>query len=98
MAHHLTARVRPPTSPELNADLVARDRFHPAIASGSEWELPEDTRARYDEAIKAVEESKKPEPKPGDDLVIVPLGTSSAVPSRYRNGPSFLSNMCMKRD
>ncbi|KZV65463.1 Metallo-hydrolase/oxidoreductase [Peniophora sp. CONT] len=90
MAHHLTTRVRPPTSPESNADLVARDRFHPAVASGSEWELPEDTRARYDEAIKAVEESQKPEPKPGDDLVIVPLGTSSAVPSRYRNVSGML--------
>ncbi|VDB95582.1 unnamed protein product [Peniophora sp. CBMAI 1063] len=90
MAHHLTTRVRPAIPSELLADLVARDRFHPAVASNSEWELPEDTKARYDEAKKAVEDIMAPEPKPGDDLVIVPLGTSSAVPSRYRNVSGLL--------
>ena len=91
MTHHLHMRVRPPTVPDLPADLVARDRFHPAVAFNSEWELPEETKVRYDEARKAVDESMQPEPQPGDDLVIVPLGTSSAVPSRYRNGTHFSS-------
>jgi hypothetical protein len=35
--------------------------------------------------------------RPGDDVVIVPFGTSSAAPSQYRNGEvsvSIISDIC----
>jgi len=52
--------------------------------------LPSSTRLSHDSAKHVVKdilvEHAKLAPKPGDDVVLVPLGTGSAVPSRYRNG------------
>lgn len=54
--------------------------------------LPELTTKRFFEARQAVAEFSKGDlaaSKPGSDVVITPLGTSSACPTKYRNGGSF---------
>jgi len=70
------------------------DKFHPFIASDKAWKLPGKTQRVYKIARQAVSSElakrKGNSPKPGDDLVVIPLGTSSATPSRYRNVSSIL--------
>jgi ribonuclease Z len=86
-------RMRPPQPPVLDPVLEGRDPFHPAIASGSGWALPEGTREQFAIAkanVQAHQIARNDRPsKPGDDLVVIPLGTSSATSSRYRNGTSI---------
>jgi ribonuclease Z len=80
--------VRPPGSPASPSRVASLDNFHPALANPSliSESLPEATRALYTQLKEEVASVPKPESAPGDDVRIIPLGTSSAVPSKYRNG------------
>jgi ribonuclease Z len=60
-----------------------------AIQSQAPVCLPDLTKSRFSEAKKAVAEFAKSclsAPKPGSDVIITPLGTSSACPTKFRNG------------
>ena len=74
----------PPTVPdESNA-------FHDAITAQEGVELSEDIIAAFEKAkASAVTAVNGREFRPGDDVVVVPLGTGSACPARYRNGTLF---------
>lgn len=65
------------------------DRFHPAVTSPAPTPLPPSTLERFSEAKANIETFRRsgrlPTPK-GADVKILPLGTGSAIPSKYRNG------------
>jgi ribonuclease Z len=60
-----------------------------AVQSSAPVTLHDLTQKWFSEAKKAVADFSKgafPTSKPGYDVVITPLGTSSACPTKYRNG------------
>ncbi|GLB41597.1 putative tRNase Z endonuclease [Lyophyllum shimeji] len=69
------------------------DSFHSTIASEKPPALPAKTAEKFADAKKSVEEhiaSGKLHVPRGADVKIIPLGTGSAVPSKYRNVSSTL--------
>ncbi|KAI0037252.1 hypothetical protein K488DRAFT_39600 [Vararia minispora EC-137] len=88
--------VYPPKPPAPDTFTIRRDFFHPALAQGDAWygSLPKETRARFEAAREAVRiglsEYEARPAKPGDDLEVVFMGTSSAICSRYRNFSGLL--------
>lgn len=66
-----------------------KDLFHPAAEVHAPLALSDLTAKRFQEAKDAVVQyslcSSIPE-TPGSNVIITPLGTSSAVPTKYRNG------------
>ncbi|TRM58741.1 hypothetical protein BD626DRAFT_410082 [Schizophyllum amplum] len=90
---HLT--MRPPGPPV--RDPHALDRFHPvveaSVSTSTPVELTPSTRAAFElarsVAAKRIAEGALPR-LPGSDVTVLPLGTSSAVPSKYRNVSSTL--------
>lgn len=72
------------------------DRFHPAIQSPEDLSLPFLTNKEFTEAKEAVARVSNgsgpaTEHLPGSNIVVTPLGTSSAVPTKYRNGNTSIS-------
>ncbi|KAI0264706.1 hypothetical protein BC834DRAFT_882205 [Gloeopeniophorella convolvens] len=89
MESHAVVDVRPPRLLATDPLLAARDRFHPVVASEMPLELSSETREKFSKAQRVVssrmaELAGRP-PKPGDELVVISLGTNSAISSRYRN-------------
>ncbi|KAI0058634.1 hypothetical protein BV25DRAFT_1212589 [Artomyces pyxidatus] len=88
--------MRPRKPPAAEESIQNRDKFHPAVTSPDLLALPLATLGRFAEAqeqvqsILAEREKVGKESRPGDDVVVVPLGTSSAVSSRYRNVSGML--------
>lgn len=86
--------MRPPAPPIHETPEEAGDLFHPAVSSEDATlrTLPALTLERFAEAQKSVEEQLKSGgvvvPK-GADVRVVPLGTGSAIPTKYRNGWLF---------
>ena len=77
--------IRPPSPPK--RDPYAQDKFHPVCQAPVE--LTQATREAFDKAQAVVSQriAEGAVPKlPGSDVTVLPLGTSSAVPSKYRNG------------
>ena len=93
MERDLRVDVRPSREPRFEFTSDDHEMICAAAADPQSVQLPVPTlnafakaQARYAE-ISA--DSENQEPKPGDDVVVVPLGTSSAVPNRYRNSEPF---------
>ena len=90
MQIHTYVDMRPPSKPVLESFFVERDSFHPAVATPRPISLLASTRDKFTRAQSAVQAGlstrSSDEPSPGDDLVVIPLGTSSTVTTRYRNG------------
>jgi ribonuclease Z len=88
MRANLSVDLHPPRPPAQNLDAEKSDIFHPAVSSNSFLDLPELTRTRFMEAQAAVQSDSGPqlEGMPGKDVMICPLGTGSAMPSKFRNG------------
>ncbi|KAF9220720.1 hypothetical protein BS17DRAFT_797508 [Gyrodon lividus] len=85
MRTNLLINLHPPGPPAQNLDAERYDLFHPAVSSNSTLVLPEPTRTRFAEAQAAVQSHGAPEGIPGKDVMICPLGTGSAMPSKFRN-------------
>jgi ribonuclease Z len=81
--------IRPPGRVLLDPILEGKDRFHPAMAAEMLPELSLVTKEKFKEA-KSIINNRLAEddgvPDAGDELVVIPLGTNSAISSRYRNG------------
>ncbi|KAI9511638.1 hypothetical protein F5148DRAFT_993525 [Russula earlei] len=81
--------IRPPRHVMIDPILAEKDRFNPAMAAGMPPELPVMTKEKFTKAKRFVsaclEKLGGVVPKVGDELVVVPLGTNSAISSRYRN-------------
>lgn len=88
MAPNVVVNIRPAQAPILDQPAEDDDKFHPVLTSSVDLALPEHIVSAFATAKETV--SSMPNPirphKPGDDVVIIPLGTSSAAPSKYRNG------------
>jgi ribonuclease Z len=99
MEPNLRMGIRPHSKPIKDHHADEKDLFHPLLknksASGDiPVNLPQETVAKFDDARSKVEVLKEgmndASKRPGDDIVIVPLGTGSAVPGRYRTVSSTL--------
>lgn len=88
MHSHNLVEMRPPKPPRTDPLAEEIDPFHVGVSTSTPLALPEPTFAKFAEAQKLVQDYKavaKPI-LPGDSVTILPLGTSSALPSKYRNG------------
>lgn len=88
--------VRPPRPPSIHESTIARDVFHPAVISQEPIPLPLATTQAFAQAKDAAN-ALIDTPSPGDEVLILPLGTSSAVPTKYRNGESDGLDICVRR-
>lgn len=83
-----TVSIRPPEPPirEKHADM-----FHAAAVSPNPVSIEVNTARCFAGAkakVEALEKSGKIPSVKGSDVVILPLGTASALPTKYRNGKS----------
>jgi ribonuclease Z len=85
MQKNVLINLHPPRPPLLDLDTGKGDLFHPAVSSGSPLVLPESTRGSFADAQTYVAHAESEETC-GGDVTICPLGTNSAMPSKYRNG------------
>ncbi|KAJ2915930.1 hypothetical protein MD484_g4468, partial [Candolleomyces efflorescens] len=102
MVSNLNIRVRPPGTPEKNPNAIANDYFHPLLEkmTSKDESIPIDlspeTHQKFIEAQQLVQKistqttSSSGVSKPGDDVIVIPLGTGSAVPGKYRTVSSTL--------
>ncbi|KAF6761776.1 tRNA processing endoribonuclease [Ephemerocybe angulata] len=91
--------IHPAGKPAKSRQALEKDYFHPVLkrqkSDGSiPVDLSKESAQKFEEARQMVEEVKKSmegvEKKPGDDVVVVPLGTGSAIPGQYRTVSSTL--------
>lgn len=90
MQKNMLINLHPPRLPQLDLDAGKGDLFHPAVSSGSALVLPESTRSSFVDARSYVASAESNEIC-GGDVTICPLGTNSAMPSKYRNGETTVS-------
>jgi ribonuclease Z len=94
MPSNLVIQMRPPAPPVQQTFEEGGDLFHPAISSQNTNlpTLPTLTLERFADAKKQIEDSLNNGsvniPK-GADVGVIPLGTGSAIPTKYRNGWSI---------
>lgn len=86
MQPHSHVDIRPPRRVLVDPILEEKDKFHPAMAANVGPELSLVTKEKFMEAKNTLEKQDGGVPDAGDELVVIPLGTSSAISSRYRNG------------
>jgi ribonuclease Z len=91
MPSNLLIQMRPPAPPTQETFAERGDLFHPAVSSQNTnlRTLPTLTLERFADARKNVEDylnnGSVNTPK-GADVGVIPLGTGSAIPTKYRNG------------
>ncbi|KAF9466199.1 beta-lactamase-like protein [Collybia nuda] len=91
MRSNLLISMRPPAPPV--TETCEGDLFHEAISSESPIALPALTRERFSASRAGVEDhiaSGKVHVPKGADVGIIPLGTGSAIPTKFRNVSSTL--------
>ncbi|KAI0251929.1 hypothetical protein BJV78DRAFT_1207788 [Lactifluus subvellereus] len=81
--------VRPQRPVIIDPILREKDKFHPAMEAKTPIELTLATKSKFTDARSIVDtrlaELDGNVPQAGDEVVVVPLGTNSAISSRYRN-------------
>jgi ribonuclease Z len=83
MQSKLVAHIRPFSAPGVEG---VEDKFHAALKS-EDVDLPPVTRTRFNEVRERVAELEKGrQSRPGDDVLVITLGTGSAKPTTHRNG------------
>jgi ribonuclease Z len=82
--------IRPPRRVLVDPILAEKDKFHPAMAAEMLPELSLGTKQKFAKAKRIINNRlanlDDGVPDAGDELVVIPLGTNSAISSRYRNG------------
>lgn len=89
MRSNMQIDLRPSRPPFLEEDNGSEIEFRAAVSSSTPLELPPpllNAFARAKAQYAELQAQTNSETKPGDDVLIVPLGTSSAMPNLYRNG------------
>jgi ribonuclease Z len=90
MQHNSHVDIRPPGRVLVDPILEGMDRFHPAMAAEVPPGLPLATNEKFAKTKTIVSNHlatlDNGVPNAGDELVVIPLGTNSAISSRYRNG------------
>ena len=88
MASNLYMNMRPPAPPIIENLPGDGDRFHPAVKKSSSLDLSPLTSEKFAAArlnvANAIE--KGIDVPKGAGVGVLPLGTGSALPSKYRNG------------
>ena len=78
-----------PVRPPVQDELAKEDEFNPLAVAGSLPELSGPVMETF-AAVKAEVAERmgrgSPASAPGDDVVVTPLGTGSAIPTKMRNG------------
>lgn len=81
--------IRPPRRVLVDPMSEEMDRFHPAMAAEVTPEPPFATNEKFAETKSIISNRlatlDNDVPNAGDELVVIPLGTNSALSSRYRN-------------
>ncbi|KAF8901546.1 hypothetical protein CPB85DRAFT_1323393 [Mucidula mucida] len=93
MTSSSTIHLRPPTDVFQETAVQDLDTFHSVATGKEELVLPPHTLKAYNEArdaVKVQEANSMQVVSRGGDIGVLPLGTSSAVPSKYRNVSSTL--------
>ncbi|KAL0960609.1 hypothetical protein HGRIS_005641 [Hohenbuehelia grisea] len=95
MTANILVKMRPfsPPSPEVFDNDDKRDLFHSAVVSSTPHSLPPLTKTRFTEAQAAIQAHSTQalgREQNGKDVKLIPLGTGSALPSKYRNVSSTL--------
>jgi ribonuclease Z len=92
--------IRPQRPVAIDPKLREKDKFHPAMAAKTPTELSLTTRESFMNARSIIDarlaELDGGVPRTGDELVVVPLGTNSAISSRYRNGDYFWYSLSLQ--
>ncbi|KAF9454406.1 hypothetical protein P691DRAFT_717421 [Macrolepiota fuliginosa MF-IS2] len=87
MTANLTASLRPPGPPQLDSS-APDDRFHSAFTQPQP--LPEATAAAFEKAKEAISRRPVVHKETPSGVTVLPLGTGSAMPTKYRNVLSTL--------
>lgn len=89
--HHTS--MRPLTPPKIAS--CEFDKFHEAVKADPSDSLSPGMKAKFEEARAAVDtaQSSHSQELPGSDVTIIPFGTSSASPTKYRNGVWHNNNL-----
>jgi hypothetical protein len=85
LAANYSMQMRPPTQPKEERPQIA-DLVGMTGSSDSDTSLPPTTAAAFREARQKVQETAHSMPDCAYDVVVHPLGTASATPSKFRNG------------
>ena len=89
MVSNQLIKIRPPAPPQEESSAEIGDRFHLVASSPNSPPLGSRTMELFSQAKQHVEDhiqSGKMHVPKGADVKIIPLGTASAVPTKYRNG------------
>lgn len=93
LRHNHFVAMKPAKAPVLPPDDDGIDLFHPAIQKGGGRDITSLLRPKTIDVFKQIRQLVADESdhrcsstQPGDNVVVTPLGTSSAMPSKYRNG------------
>jgi ribonuclease Z len=91
MPSNLLIQIRPPAPPVQETFAEGGDLFHPAVSlqNAELQSLPTLTLERFADAKKNIEdhlENGNVNIPNGANVGVVPLGTGSAIPTKYRNG------------
>ncbi|KAH9924163.1 uncharacterized protein B0H18DRAFT_437455 [Fomitopsis serialis] len=91
LRHSCHVELRPAREPCIDP-FAKPDFFTPVIEAGAGTWVPEDVHRAFLKAKKKISKVKEVgrEPRSGDNVEIVPLGTCSALASLYRNASSTL--------
>jgi len=87
--HVMTANLHVPLRPSglLQSDnFTLNDRFHPALSGSTFQALPDATIKAFEETKQTVLRHPLAETQPPSNVKILPLGTGSSIPTKYRNG------------
>ncbi|KAI0292916.1 hypothetical protein BC826DRAFT_1017511 [Russula brevipes] len=94
MKSNIHVDVRPPRRAIVDPLYGEKDKFHPAMAADMPPELSQVTKEKFTKAKRIInsrmETLDSGVPNAGDEVVVIPLGTSSAISTRYRNVSSQL--------
>ena len=78
--------LRPRKPPAIDSQTIKKDNFHPNVANPAQDLLSPLLASVYEEAKVSVSTIAANLANIEEDVLIIPLGTSSATPSKYRNG------------
>lgn len=90
--------IRPFHLPVYDKSMEEKDLFHPAMEAQAPLALSDATAKRFQESKDAVMQyvaHNSIVETPGSGVIVTPLGTSSAIPTKYRNGKYGILKFCI---
>jgi len=94
MTVNLHVPLRPPGLIQSD-NLIPNDRFHSALSGSTFQTLPDTTIKAFEEAREAVLRHPQAGAQQSSNVKILPLGTGSTMPNKYRNGMMYFQSLCL---